>query len=275
MSFKESIRWVIALKPEAKKIIEKYNLVLCKKYSGFQVYCKNDQDHWLIISGIGEKNIKRSISYLKEISDVKKWTIWINLGIAGNTDNYGKLFVVDEINSLSSPIRYFPHIGIKKNFNRKALMSLESPCDNYSDNYLIDMEGYSFFENTHKLSNRELIYILKVVSDDRRHSIKNISKDIIYKLISNVNNEINIIISYLIRISEIIFNEEIVAFDFDKLNNKWHFSFSQKVQMKSLVKRWKVLFPSRDIMKEVSHFKKSKLIIEYLNTKFENYEIEW
>ena len=103
MSFKESIRWVIALKPEAKKIIEIYNLELCKKYSGFLVYCNKDQDHWLIISGIGEKNIKRSIDYLREISDVKKWTIWINLGIAGNADNYGKLFIVDEINSLSSP----------------------------------------------------------------------------------------------------------------------------------------------------------------------------
>ena len=275
MSFKESIRWVIALKPEAKKIIEVYNLELCKKYSTFQVYCNKNKCHWLIISGIGGKNVKKSISYLKEISDVKKWTIWINLGIAGNVDNYGKLFIIDEIKSLTSDIRYFPNIGIKKNFNRKALMSLESPSDNYSDNYLIDMEGYSFFEKTHEFSNRELIYILKVVSDDQEHSIENISKEMVYSLISSVNNEINIIISYLIRISKIIFNEEIVNFDFDKLNNKWHFSFSQKVQMLSLVKRWMVLFPSRDLMKEVSHFKNSKLIIEYLNTKFENYEIEW
>jgi len=275
MSFKESIRWVIALKPEAKKIIEFYNLELCKKYSTFRVYCNKNKGHWLIISGIGGKNVKKSISYLKEISDVKKWTIWINLGIAGNVDNYGKLFIIDEIKSLTSDIRYFPNIGIKKNFNRKALISLESPSDNYSDNYLIDMEGYSFFEKTHEFSNRELIYILKVVSDDQEHSIENISKEMVYSLISSVNNEINIIISYLIRISKIIFNEEIVNFDFDKLNNKWHFSFSQKVQMKSLVKRWIVLFPSRDLMKEVSHFKNSKLIIEYLNTKFENYEIEW
>ena len=51
-----SMRWVIALKAEAKEIIKQYDLISFDHEGPFPVYKNKSQDIWLTISGIGQIN---------------------------------------------------------------------------------------------------------------------------------------------------------------------------------------------------------------------------
>ena len=59
-----SMRWVIALKAEAKEIIKQYDLISFDHEGPFPVYKNKSQDIWLTISGIGQINSSAATIHL-------------------------------------------------------------------------------------------------------------------------------------------------------------------------------------------------------------------
>lgn len=95
---KMSVRWVIALKEEAKVILDYYEMALINKKTLYPVFKNIEETHWLILSGIGRHNSAAATSYLYTISKASKWTSWINIGIAGSgKGDYGNIYLVDKI----------------------------------------------------------------------------------------------------------------------------------------------------------------------------------
>ena len=58
---------------------------------------------------------------------------------------------------------------------RLGLLTLSKPSQKYAEKNLFDMEGFSFYQEVEKITYRELIAVLKVVSDDEDNSIRKIS----------------------------------------------------------------------------------------------------
>jgi len=272
---KMSIRWVVALKAEAEIILDEYNMNLDPEFTLFQVFRNFEKTRWLILSGIGRHNSAAATTYLYMISQASRSTSWINLGIAGSgKGHYGDLCLVNKISNNSSSNTY-PATMPKVTFHKMNLFTTDVPLIDYTFHELIDMEGSAFYDITNKLSGREFICLIKVISDGPNNNIKDLNKFKIRELIKlNIAN-IKTVISYYEKLSmdeyQIIEQPKIIS----KIHSQWHFSVSQKHRLENLIKRINTLSKDEEIIKLIKDCKNSRSVITNLEAKILNTKVDW
>jgi hypothetical protein len=137
------------------------------------------------------------------------------------------------------------------------------------------MEAAAFVMVASKMSCRELILVMKVVSDGPNNSINNLTAQQASELISRNLKSIFAHIkkmTVLAKLEKIRFYTPKIYFDILK---RWHFSISQAYDLKKLIIRWEVATPSLDVMHMIDEFSSSREVIGYLKDNLNNYEIDW
>ena len=270
-----SIRWVVALKVEAEIILDEYNMNFDPEFTLFQVFRNFEKTRWLILSGIGRHNSAAATTYLYMISQASRSTSWINLGIAGSgKGHYGDLCLVNKISNNGSSNTY-PATMPKVTFHKMNLFTTDVPLTDYTLHELIDMEGSAFYDITNKLSGREFICLMKVISDGPNNNIEDLNKFKIRELIKlNIAN-IKTIVSYYEKLSmdqyQIIQQPKILS----EILSQWHFSVSQKHQLENLIKRINTLSKDEEIIKLIKNCKNSRSVITILEEKILNTKVDW
>ena len=270
-----SIRWVVALKVEAEIILDEYNMNFDPEFTLFQVFRNFEKTRWLILSGIGRHNSAAATTYLYMISKASRSTCWINLGIAGSgKGHYGDLCLVNKISNNDSSNTY-PATMPKVTFHKMNLFTTDVPLTDYTLHELIDMEGSAFYDITNKLSGREFICLMKVISDGPNNNIEDLNKFKIRELIKlNIAN-IKTIVSYYEKLSmdqyQIIQQPKILS----EILSQWHFSVSQKHQLENLIKRINTLSKDEEIIKLIKDCKNSRSVITILEEKILNTKVDW
>ena len=273
---KTSIRWVVALKDEAKVILDYFKLKAVNEKTIYPIYKNEEETHWLIISGIGRNNSAASTTYLYSYSNASKHTSWINIGIAGSDKgNYGDLYLVDKISTYQRKKSTYPSTMPKSNLPKMHLLTSDIPISDYSSYELIDMEGSAFFDIASKLSSKEFICLMKVISDGPKNDIKEITKSKISNLIKLNLSKIVDVVSYYERLSE----EEFQIIDkpklFNEIKSKWHFSETQSHRLETLLRRIETFCNKRDIEEKIKHCGTSNSVINVLNSKIKNNLVDW
>jgi len=270
-----SIRWVVALKAEAEIILDEYNMNFDPEFTLFQVFRNFEKTRWLILSGIGRHNSAAATTYLYMISKASRSTSWINLGIAGSgKGHYGDLCLVNKISNNGFSNTY-PATMPKASTHKMNLFTTDVPLIDYSLHELIDMEGSAFYDITNKLSGREFICLMKVISDGPNNNIEDLNKFEIRGLIKlNIAN-IKTIVSYYEKLSmdqyQIIQQPKILS----KILSQWHFSVSQKHRLENLIKRINILSKDEEITKLIKDCKNSRSVITILEDKISNTKVDW
>lgn len=270
-----SIRWVVALKVEAEIILDEYNMNFDPEFTLFQVFRNFEKTRWLILSGVGRHNSAAATTYLYMISKASRSTCWINLGIAGSgKGHYGDLCLVNKISNNDSSNTY-PATMPKVTFHKMNLFTSDVPLTDYTLHELIDMEGSAFYDITNKLSGREFICLMKVISDGPNNDIEDLNKFKIRELIKlNIAN-IKTIVSYYEKLSmdqyQIIQQPKILS----EILSQWHFSVSQKHQLENLIKRINTLSKDEEIIKLIKDCKNSRSVITNLEAKILNTKVDW
>ena len=270
-----SIRWVVALKVEAEIILDEYNMNFDPEFTLFQVFRNFEKTRWLILSGIGRHNSAAATTYLYMISKASRSTSWINLGIAGSgKGHYGDLCLVNKISNNGFSNTY-PASMSKVSFHKMNLFTTDVPLTDYTLHELIDMEGSAFYDTTNKLSGREFICLMKVISDGPNNNIEDLNKFKIRELIKlNIAN-IKTIVSYYEKLSmdqyQIIQQPKILS----KILSQWHFSVSQKHRLENLIKRINILSKDEEITKLIKDCKNSRSVITILEEKILNTKVDW
>ena len=272
---KMSVRWVIALKEEAKIILDYYEMALINKKTLYPIYKNTEETHWLILSGIGRHNSAAATSYLYTISNASKWTSWINIGIAGSgKGDYGNIYLVDKIFNQNFYITY-PSTMPKSNLPKMSLLTTDIPITDYSSKELIDMEGSAFFDIASKLTSKEFICIMKIISDGPKNNIKQLTKLRINELLKLNLTKIAQIVTYYENLSE---NENQIKAKpdiFFKISSNWHFSVTQSSQLENLLRRLKVFCDNNEIMDLIKQCKSSSSVINSLNNKIKTNKVNW
>ena len=272
---KMSVRWVIALKEEAKIILDYYEMALINKKTLYPIYKNIEETHWLILSGIGRHNSAAATSYLYTISNASKWTSWINIGIAGSgKGDYGNIYLVDKISNQNSYVTY-PATMPKSNLSKMSLLTTDIPITDYSSKELIDMEGSAFFDIAGKLTSKEFICIMKIISDGPENNIKQLTKLKIIELLKLNLTKIAQVVSYYENLSE---NENQIKAKpdiFFKISSNWHFSVTQSSQLENLLRRLKVFCDNNEIMDLIKQCKSSSSVINSLNNKIKTNKVNW
>lgn len=273
---KNSIRWVIALKEEAQVILDHYKLKPVNEKTIYPIYKNEEENHWLIICGIGQNNAAASTAYLYAYSNASKYTSWINIGIAGaSKGNYGDLYLVDKISNYNTKKNTYPSTLPKTTLPKMHLFTSNIPISDYSTYELIDMEGSAFFDIASKLTSKEFICLMKVISDGPKNDIKEITKSKISNLIKVNLFKIIDVVSYYERLSE----EEFQIIDkpklFNEIKSKWHFSATQSYRLETLLRRIEIFCNKKDIEKTIKNCETSNSVINVLNSKIKNNLVNW
>ena len=273
---KNSIRFVIALKEEAQVILDYYKLKPINEKTIYPIYKNEEETHWLIICGIGRNNAAASTAYLYAYSNASNYTSWINIGIAGSCKgNYGDLYLVDKISTYQKRKSTYPSTLPKATLPKMHLFTSDVPISDYSTYELIDMEGSAFFDIASKLTPKEFICLMKVISDGPEDNIKEITKLKISNLMKENLLKIIDVISYYERLSE----EEFQIIDkpklFNKIKSKWHFSATQSYRLENLLRRIEIFCNKKDIEKIIKNCETSNSVINVLNTKIKNNLVNW
>ena len=270
-----SIRWVVALRAEAKEIIDKYKLYSFDHKSPFPIYRSKNQDIWLTISGVGQVNSAAASMYLYQISTKLQSSVWINIGIAGFEKNYGEIFRIDKIISNNNKKTFYPSRVTKNNFSNATLMTVDKPGTNYSDKYMIDMEGAAFFQTISKVSSHELILIIKIVSDNSRNKLETINTANIHNLFKENFDYIEDCLSEYIKLSKEEHSRKKLPNKFDEIISMFNFTVSQKYILIDLSKKWTAIFPNKNLIDIARGCKDGRSVIRKLKTALDENIIDW
>ncbi len=276
MEYSYSIRFVVALEAEAEPIIEDYGLKRIHEINLFKVYRNNLANYWLIVSGIGSINAATASIFLYQYSNANKSSFWFNIGIAGYfTGPAGEIFLVDKILDEVTCQTHFPRSALTKKIKRDELLTVSKPREPLSTSHLIDMEGFSFFDVVNRFAVRELITVLKVVSDFPSYGYTKITKNIARNLISNILPDLREFVAE----AEEISHKELIRLrnpaSYNEVISKTEFTQTQSKILEKLVRDWEEVFPERYLIKEIDGLKKSSEILRKLSSDLNNFRIDW
>ena len=238
------ICWVIALEPEAKPLIDLFDLHPLSNNLNFPVYINPKSGHALVISGIGSSKAAAAATYLKMLFNVQRYVAWINIGIAGFYEEpIGQLFQAIKVYDTARKTSYFPGFRLSKIVKCQTLHTVAQPETKYSEAVLFDMEASGFCEIASMFSCNELVFVLKIVSDTPKSPMSLVSREAITQLIYQNKNKLREIIS---RIETLVNDEKKrlhVPEEVYQYFERYHFTQSNRYRFLQAYKKWKSAFP--------------------------------
>ena len=185
MHKKNEINIVVAMKREALPLINYWDL----KENSKKFYSNKKKKINLIISGIGKKRAENATIYLAEKTNNNSF--FLNIGIAGHK-NYklGEIILISKITDNKTKYSWYPSLLWKTKIKKTPLITVGFPKIRYTTNFLYDMEASGFFKGAREFVGPEMVQCIKIISDNKKSSILNISSN---KIENWINNKITII----------------------------------------------------------------------------------
>jgi len=157
------MNFVVAFPAEAQPIIEFYQLE--KRNVPNALVFQKDQ-HALTLSGMGRDKAASATHHLAEYLG-KRDLGWINLGIAGHGSlELGDAFLASKITDDANKEAYYPPQVYGHSLSISTLHTSTHPVTQYEQGEGYDMEAHAFYQAANTWSTRELIQVIKIVSDN-------------------------------------------------------------------------------------------------------------
>ena len=238
--------WVIALRAEAIPIIEAFKMKILDNQSLFPIYANETTGHALVISGIGSIKSAAAATFLKNYLQIKNYTAWINLGIAGfSRDPIGEIYQAVKVVSKESGAVFFPGLRLSKILPAETLVTVSKPESKYNEPVLYDMEAAGFCELVPSFSCNELTYVIKIVSDTANSSSTLITKNLVRDLIEKQLPKILGVLGQI----EILVQEEkkrlSLPDEVEDFEQNFRFTETSKHQFREIYRKWKIMFPTK------------------------------
>ena len=266
------VNFVVALSCEAKPIISHFNLRK-RDSTLFKVYSNQDHSIRLIISGIGSSASLKATKHLASVSkDDTSTTAWLNIGIGGHKDlPLATAILAQRIVDSKTGQSWFPQLVFDPPCLTASVKTVEKPDFNYPDDNVVEMEAYGFYSAAELYSTREMIHCIKIISDNSQSPAGKITADIVEELISRNLPTIKTLMRKLQflsreeekRISNPPFLQECLSL--------WHFTVTQTHQLKSLLRKWLLLQPGKNVLDVLlPNCKDSRNVIQTLDLHLKN-----
>ena len=249
--------WVIALRAEAKPLIDALNMKLVENKSLFPIYANEETGHALVISGMGSIKSAAAATFLKTYLKINDYSAWINLGIAGFFKGpIGDIYQANKVVLKESGAAFFPGLRLSKQIPSAILFTARKPENGYKEKVLYDMEAAGFCEMVPSFSCNELTYVIKIVSDTPNASSSLITKHLVRELIEKQLSTILDIIAEI----EILVEEEkkrlSIPNEVIEFEKRFKFTETNKYKFREIYRKWKVAFTSKKL--DLSEFLNSQ-----------------
>lgn len=174
-----NINLLFALTCEAKPWIERLKLkkVASKPftyYSGVWGQCHEQPKMrvHLLISGSTQIRMAAAVAWLGAMTNDYR-SAWLNIGTAGHMNaTLGTLYRIHQVTDDLTGQSLYPPMTVRDRLASVGLKTLAAPSSDYTENEVVDMEGYAFFSTAQRFADVELVQAIKVISDNVEQSIE-------------------------------------------------------------------------------------------------------
>ncbi len=241
------LNWVVALKPEAEVIINAFDLKRVETKSVlFPIYESDDQAVRLVLSGIGKVNAAAATASLAMSAEPAPGSCgWINFGIAGCSEvRYGEAIMASRVTDGATGRSWYPAPVWPKRVDlpRMPAVTVEKPVSDYASlTGLVEMEASGFYSVALRQSSVELTQVIKVVSDDPKHSIESLNK---VKAAALCAEAWDSIAPWLAAFREVLATDSTRLADppgFNEWCRHFHFTVTSRHQLRRLLQEWEML----------------------------------
>jgi hypothetical protein len=261
------MNFVVAFLAEAQPVIDFYRLVKTDVSSGsiFQ----NDQ-HCLILSGLGKDRAATATKLLSE-SKARKNEGWLNLGIAGHGSlAKGDAFIAGKIIDDKSEEMFYPPRICQSTIQVSSLCTCSSPETQYEPEMGYDMEAHSFYRQASRFSFRELVQVVKVVSDTPSQPIEKIRPQEATEMIASYMDQLDELVRQIDQLALEVQPDEQIEKVAKGILSLHHFSVTRTHQLLELLRHAKMLGVDLDEIKNlVSLSPDGKQALEKIKTRIE------
>ena len=241
--------WVVALRSEAKPLIEMFSMKILSNQLLFPIYINEGNGHALVISGVGQVKSAAAATFLRERLAVSDFAAWINLGIAGCFKGpVGSIHQALKVVGKNSGKSFFPGTSFRKIVDGTSLVTVAEPETRYSSTCLYDMEAAGFCEIVPFFSCNELTYVFKIVSDTLEAPQVVIDKNFVTSL---VKKNTDIIFALVEAINDLVKDEENrlkIPNEIQNALSSYHFTETNRARFLRIYKNWRCIFPSRSLI---------------------------
>ena len=255
MDVSQRICRVVSSEDEAKIFINFYKMRLKKEYTLFPVYSDDLNQNWLVVSGQSKQNSSFAAVYLKNCSNSKSNSGWINFGLGfKKNETNSKLFYIDEIVEIKSKKHFYPSVVNTGGLLRSSISTVSQYQSNSS--YFQDLDSYYFYKTVSKFVNQELLAVIKIAANFKELKNKILKQNIIrdnFKKILKIEKS-------LIIFSKLETTYLTKPLKYEEFLKKYHFSVSQQKELITLLKKWNNI-NSTNLKK---NFKNGTYVLEFL-----------
>ena len=172
MHKKNEINIIVAMEREAKPLINYWNL----KKNTEKIFSDKKKRINLIVSGIGKKRAEKATMYLAKKTSNNAF--FLNIGIAGHRDyKLGEIVLVSKVTDNKTKYNWYPSLLWETKIKTSPLVTVGFPKIRYKPNLLYDMEASGFFKSARNFVGPEKVQSIKIISDNKKSSILNISSN--------------------------------------------------------------------------------------------------
>ncbi|MEF3077011.1 hypothetical protein V2P20_18445 [Methylobacter sp. Wu1] len=251
-----------ALPCEAKPLTAHFKLKKDTAVEPFAVYL--NQDICLTVTGPGKSAMAAGVAYTQALLASAENPVMLNIGIAGHKDHaLGTLLLIDKIIDLDSGKHYYPPLVCNQNCLTDSLQTASRPQLQYDLPHLYDMEASAFYETATRFSCAELTQCLKVVSDNKQMPAENIEPKQVSALIAAHIPAVEALLADMTALAKLITSPE--PHLFSRLVQQYHFTASERIQLKNLLCRWDVLTDHRELEFDGTDLKRGKDVLRRLD----------
>lgn len=239
------LNFVCALPSEARPIIEHYALQRSVDARHRHIYRAGSTQ--LIVSGVGKLASACAVGHLAALTPASIEGLWLNVGIAGHsTRPQGAIGIAHSITDKATSKNYYPAIAFAAPCASYAVSCFDQPTTTYDGDALCDMESSGFISAASRYSSVEFCHVLKVVSDNSASDFPSLNRERISELVGGSINVIEQCAHAMTHLAKQTYPSQ-YQHSLDETLGKWHFTATQKLQLRDLARRWSVLFPAREL----------------------------
>jgi len=246
------ISWVIAFRPEAQPVIDRFSLRKVKNERElFPVYRSEDGRISLVLSGLGKVLSSAAAVYLAstEPEDSSEESLWLNFGIAGSGErDFGKAFLGSRITDEGSGKSWYPPAVWSRGTGpaRREVRTVDRPVlSGIEGSSLVDMEASGFMAAASKLNTLEFCQCIKVVSDDPDHSVHEIDRSRVEALCEKALDESLPFLEELTSLCGERAARRRAPVGFQEWTERVRFTVSQGHQLRKLLQKFEILGESQ------------------------------
>ena len=237
------IHLITALKPEARPLLEHFDLRPLLGSRAFPVYQNRNEDITLTRSGPGKAAAAAATKLTHALFKADKSHAWLNLGVAGHASlPLGQAALVAKVTDAASGQTWFPSPVFSAALPVCELLTMEEPCADHQE-VLFDMEGAGFFSAVSGCATVELAQTVKVVSDNAEHPPDDLTPTRISRLLEDNLAVIDALARQLLALAEDERRRLHPGADYEALVRGRRFTATQREQLKTLLRKWQALRP--------------------------------